>query len=136
VVYPMLALECLNPDPSEPGKGVQLVGSSWVADADPTTADLYLTDPNGSCFPTTAAANTLNYPGGGKWLDPTNAFDLIATTDWANSGTSAAFGALDQTLIFKTRGGVYAKFHLLGERGASVGMAGAIEIHGQGLDSF
>jgi len=141
IVYPMLTLNCGRAVPTgEHIFGVKLVGTSWVDDPDPTTADLYLGTNNVGCFPgDSSTANTLYYPGGGVILDSTNAFDLIATTDWANSGTSVDIGAvanvMDKTLVFKTRGGVFAKYHPVAY-GAYPDLGGAIEVHGQGLDPF
>lgn len=141
IVYPLLTLNCGRAVPTgEHIFGVQWDGSQWVDDPDPTTADLYLGTNNAGCFPSDpSTGNTLYYPGGGVILDSTNAFDLVATTDWSNAGTSVDIGlvanVMDKTLIFKTRGGIYAKYHAVSYSG-DPDLSGAIEVHGQGLDSF
>lgn len=140
IVYPMLTLNCGRAVPTgEHIFGVQWNGTAWVDDANPATADLYLGN-NAGCFPgDSSTSNTLYYPGGGVILASTNAFDLIATTDWANAGTHIDIGltanVMDKTLVFKTRSGVYAKYHPVAY-GGYPDLGGAVEVHGQGLDSF
>jgi len=149
IVYPMLALACAGTSTTEHIGGVRWSGSAWVDEPDPTQADLSWSQAGTGCaFPYNTTDGTITYPGGGKWFDSSSWFDAFATTDWANSGTAKdlAGGLLaevpgqpgsmqNQVLLFKTQGGTICKW-FFNSYGLGKGVAGAVECHGQGLDSF
>jgi hypothetical protein len=149
----MLTLDCLGRDPNEHIGGVRWTGTAWVDEPDPTQADLYWTAPVGACtgaFLSVSTEPQLNYPGGGKWYDSTNSLDLFSTADWANSGTSATRVQLGSTIpgggpeseqyatliahTLPSHGSIPFKFFPVSVNGSSV--AGAVEVHGGGLDAF
>ncbi len=149
IVYQQFSIVCNFVISGEYLGGARWTGSAWVSEPVPANADIYWTAPSGYCNGAYADPSGihLNYPGGGKWFDSTNAFDLFATTDWANSGTSIDYASLNSpivgggadtaqsaSLIGKTQGGVYFKLHWVSL--APNGISAAIEVHGAGLDTF
>lgn len=145
--YQPLSLVCNNVITGEFIGGVQLIGTTFVNQPDPAQADLYWTAPAGYCVGAfvdpTAGSIHLNYPGGGKWYDSTSFYDAFATSDWANSGTAISYTNINAqvgetstnaTLIFKTRGGVYVKYHWYAT--APYGITGMAQVHGSSIDGF
>jgi hypothetical protein len=148
IVYPTMALNCAQASTGDHIGGVRWTGTAWVDEPNPANADLYWASTSNcvGAYNSGSGAGDLHYPGGGKWFDGSAWFDSVATSDWSNDSTSVSNAQINSTvpgqadnpqyatLVFKTRGGVYAKYRQL--QFVPNGVAGPIEVHGQGLDSF